>query len=215
MEADDKSTKSLNDQHPKMNLNMKSILTIAVATLLTAMASTPAPAQIELESGIVTINGDESDDRVIITPVGSYLKFDHFQNYVLIERRYIYADHVWRIHCNLDDGDNYYDNRSSVGDTISATGLRGTNTIWAGDGSSTVILSNDGPNLVFGGEGDDGIIGGSGSDWLLGEGGDDMILDSPINLFSDDDGDGVRDVLVGGTGNDRLFGEANFDLFFN
>jgi len=161
-----------------------------------------------LANGVLTIDGTDGRDVIIVRQVGSQLRVRGESidvNGAAV--RTVAVGDVTRIAISAAAGD----------DVVNLTGVRVAATVDAGNGDDRVfggasddsILGGAGNDRLFGfrgndeiagGAGDDRINGGQGNDHLLGEDGDDRV--------SGQDGD---DNCDGGAGDDRVTGGRGLD----
>lgn len=153
--------------------------------------------QFDESTGIVTVNGSDSDDSVRVFADADYL-------------------HVW-----LTSGSNSTKSQLSHS-TVSQIvffGHDGNDTLRNTSAVATLGDGGAGNDLLVGGSGDDILFGGEGDDYLYGMDGNDTLHgdDGNDHLFGYDGNDSLsgglgNDVLVGGIGNDALFGGDGDDM---
>ena len=134
------------------------------------------------------------------------------------------ADQIKHIEFHGTDGDDSFENDTSIASTI--YGYRGDDYLQGGDGGNT-IYGGDGEDeirggtqrdTIYGGDQDDEIYGSSGWDDLYGGDGNDVISggDGVDKIFGGNHhdrlyGDAGQDIIEGGKGNDSLYGGGDFD----
>jgi Ca2+-binding RTX toxin-like protein len=99
----------------------------------------------------------------------------------------------------------------TLGDTITAYGDAGDDTI-AGGGYNDTIQGGDGADSLTGGAGTDNMTGDAGDDNMQGGAGADTVNGGTGNDYIA--GDAGADTIYGGTGNDTILGGADADSIF-
>jgi Ca2+-binding RTX toxin-like protein len=186
---------------------------------------TPGPT-----SRVVTVNGTEGDDSIVISLNDNSLTVDvngSQSKYAIgnVDRFEIFAgdgdDDVLMdtstvpAYVSAGSGDDVV-RGSTADDTI--TGGSGRNRLFGGNGKDR-INGSGGRDFIYGEAGDDRLYGQGGSDYIDGGGNVDRVYggdgDDSLQGGSSNDriyaGNG-NDTLIGGKGNDYLNGESGTDL---
>jgi len=152
-----------------------------------------------LSEGLLSIEGTDSDDNIVVSEVGEYLVIDGFQ------RQFAIADVQWLVVDARGGNDEVLiegtERSSSIltlvdggtGDDVIISSL-GVNALVGGDGND-IITGSPLNDYITGGSGDDSLHGGDGDDVIEGTDGDDTIY-----------GDGGHDLIEGGAGRDAIWG---------
>lgn len=189
-------------------------------------------ATLTLDGGILTINGSNDRDVVIITQnddgtfdVDDTTTTTQFTN-----------DAVDRITFRGRNGDDDFINNSfeesyfyGHGGNDRFFGGVGVDRAWGGGGNDELrggigddfLYGSDGDDTIYGEEGDDTVYGGQGADRVYGGVGDDFLSAEQGDdiMFGDEGNDFLRgflgnDQLEGGDGNDLIYGQAGDDIIF-
>ena len=146
-------------------------------------------ANVQLNNGILEIDGSDRHDSVIMEEIGTKIRVDITEwktddpSYVPGERRHFFdASDVALILFDGLGGDDLFVNETSK------------------------------PSRAHGGSGDDTLVGGSAGDTLDGEGGEDSIRgEGGSDVLR---GGSDADILFGGDGDDVLLGEGGNDVLY-
>ncbi len=177
----------------------------------------------DLPSGIVTVDGDSSNDTAAIFDDGArvVINLDGFGS-----RSYL-RDDVTKIVFNGGDGNDTLQSNSVV--PLEAYGNDGDDNLIGGVGNDSLfggpgidrIFGNLGDDRLAGGDGNDELIGGEGNDRLFGDRGNDrlsgQIGDDYLEGGANDDilrGDAGDDRIFGNSGNDEIYGDLGNDRLF-
>ena len=180
-------------------------------------------------NGIVSVDGSEAADSVLISGSGTqlsvYLSGVGTQSFA--------RSSVTEVMFTARGGNDWMRNDTDV--RVRAFGQAGSDTLLGGSGNDVLnggpdadilygyggadrILALSGDDTVYGGGGSDNLNGGDGNDNLQGEDGNDTILggigDDYIDAGAGDDtayGFDGQDALIGGTGRDTLAGQNGND----
>lgn len=168
----------------------------------------------DLGTGIVTVDGDNTNDVAAIFDNGArvVIDLDGFG-----ERSFPRAD-VTKIVFNGGIGNDTVQSNSIV--PLEAYGNDGDDNLIGGIGNDRLfggpgmdrLFGNLGDDRLAGGDGDDELIGGEGNDRLFGDRGDDRLT----GQIGDDylSGGANNDILRGDAGDDRIFGNAGDDELY-
>ena len=184
-----------------------------------------------LESGVLTIGGDDRSDEVVLfqNDDGTF-DVDEFGGIV---GSYNNAD-VSEIIFRGRGGDDEFVNNTFINSTFYGHG--GNDTFFGGTGDDRAIGGGD-DDLLIGGVGNDYLAGSDGNDTIYGEQGDDTVFagngDDEVfggegdDFLSAEDGDDIlhggagddflrgyrgNDTINGGAGNDLVYGQAGDDI---
>ena len=164
---------------------------------------------IELDDGILTIDGSRADDSVVVsvltrTTIGGDLHGDVESGDQYLQVRTgsgtywtTDRDDVNAIRFTGRSGNDHFDNRSDI--PLRAFGGSGDDVLIGGGGDDD-LSGGTGNDVLEGGQGADELSGNDGRDVLSGNGGDDILL-----------GGNGNDTMSGGNGSDSLLGEAGRD----
>jgi Ca2+-binding RTX toxin-like protein len=143
---------------------------------------------VELQNGILTINGSNVDDKISLDErsLGVLVTI----NGKLLNR--VLASQVTKIVVNAGEGNDSVKISSNIKRETLLNGGDGNDSIWGGAGR----------DVIYGGRGDDRLYGNDGSDQLFGEDGDDIL-----------DGGKGSDAHSGGLGLDTLFVSRSADTW--
>jgi Ca2+-binding RTX toxin-like protein len=184
-------------------LTQDSALTDNVSvTTLTTLEDTFA--QLDDDTGELTVRGTASDDVISVSVVGINVAVN--RNGTVLN--FLKTD-VTRINILAITGNDRISIGAGLTDiAIAANGGDGNDTIFGGEGDER-LSGGHGDDIVRGGDGNDTIAGGTGRDTLYGEAGVDLLDggDGNDKLLG---GDG-EDTLLGGIGSDRLLGQGDLD----
>lgn len=177
----------------------------------------------DLGSGIVTVDGDNSNDNAAIFDDGArvVVSLEGFGS-----RSYLRED-VSKIVFNGGAGNDTIQSNSVV--PLEAYGNDGDDNLSGGVGNDSLfggpgidrLFGNLGDDRLSGGDDNDEIIGGEGDDRLFGDRGNDRLSGQVGNDYlsggANDDilrGDSGDDRIVGNSGNDELYGDLGNDRLF-
>ena len=145
------------------------------------------PSDISIRDGVLRITGSDGGDEITLTENENDLVIVSGGVESIIPRADV-SSYLFR----AGDGDDLFENRSSISGTV--LGGNGDDILIGGSGID-VIRGENGNDRIDGGSGDDNILGGEGDDIIFGEEGNDVIR-----------GNGGEDTLDGGIGNDVIDG---------
>lgn len=178
---------------------------------------------IDFDSGIVTVQGDSSNDTALVFDDGArvVVSLEGFG-----ERSYPISS-VNFIEFFGRNGNDIFKSTSVVpirafggAGNDSLTGGLSDDLLNGGDGADRLfgnfgddnLVGGAGDDQLFGGEGNDRLFGGLGDDRISGQAGDDRLLGGAGNDLLQ--GDAGNDVLYGHTGDDEMFGDDGEDRMF-
>ena len=160
------------------------------------------PSDISIQDGVLRITGSDGGDEITLTENENDLGIVSGGVESIIPRADV-SSYLFR----AGDGDDLFENRSSISGTV--LGGNGDDILIGGSGID-LIRGENGNDRIDGGSGDDNILGGEGDDIIFGEEGNDVIRG---NGGEDTlDGGIGNDVIDGGTDNDELFGGSGDDI---
>ena len=185
------------------NLFARDVGTIEAGSLSSTLpAPLSLPSDISIRDGVLRITGSEGRDEITIIEDENDIIIVS-QGVESIVPRSDVSSYLFR----AGDGDDLFENRSSISGTV--LGGSGDDTLIGGSGID-VIRGEDGNDLIDGGNGNDNILGGNGDDSVFGGEGRDVIRG---NGGEDTlDGGMGDDVVDGGAGNDELHGGFGDDI---
>ena len=185
------------------NLFARDVGTIEAGSLSSTLpAPLSLPSDISIRDGVLRLTGSEGRDEITIIEDENDIIIVS-QGVESIVPRSDVSSYLFR----AGDGDDLFENRSSISGTV--LGGSGDDTLIGGSGID-VIRGEDGNDLIDGGNGNDNILGGNGDDSVFGGEGRDVIRG---NGGEDTlDGGMGDDVVDGGAGNDELHGGFGDDI---
>ena len=196
------------------NLFARDVGTIEAGSLSSTLpAPLSLPSDISIRDGVLRITGSEGRDEITIIEDENDIIIVS-QGVESIVPRSDVSSYLFR----AGDGDDLFENRSSISGTV--LGGSGDDTLIGGSGID-VIRGEDGNDLIDGGNGNDNILGGNGDDSVFGGEGRDVIRgnggeDTLDGGMGDDvvDGGAGNDELHGGIGDDTILGGLGDDDLF-
>ena len=175
---------------------------------------------IELNGGVLEIEGTSGDDGVEITYLisGGILTKVNLYSGGQTQTQYYLPWQINSIVFHGGDGDDYFRNDTDA--RCTAYGEFGNDTLGGGLGND-VLDGGFGDDQIWGRNGNDTLRGSYGNDYLDGGNGNDSITGSygqdTVFGFAGDDtisGGYGDDYLVGGDNNDRMYGDSGRDTMF-
>ncbi len=176
-------------------------------------------ASIELEGGVIQIEGSNFDDVVQVQE----LQFGQIQvtmtinNGGTITKTFDPAS-VNRIEFRGANGDDYFLNNTDI------------SSIAYGEAGNDTLIGGAAADFLFGGDDNDRLYGQDGRDTIYGEAGNDVLYggddadrmnggDGTDAMFGQDgndimNGGDAKDNMYGGNGNDTMYGDAGNDNLF-